>query len=217
MLATVNALEHAIARLIERGFFGDNANHRAVATSRRGRLALASQANGAPVPSGRRCDQGRDCVVRRWLPAMCRISTADRASTRRRACRQAKALSWKRKPRADGRERPRPMVVVATAGGGIRAAYWTATVLNGSRKNLARRAFAAISSRSAASRAAASARLCSRRLSQTATRVNAARLAQRRRNSSPRISLPRRWQAGFSRICLRFCPGGKERMRRSWR
>ena len=78
---------------------------------------------------------------------------------------------------------------------------------NGSRKTLARMAFAPISSRSVASRAAASARPCSIRVWRTATRVDAARLAPRRRSSSPRISLPLRWQAGFSRICLQvFCP-----------
>ncbi len=46
------------------------------------------------------------------LPA-CRASLEDRLA------------DWRR----FGREEPRPLVIVATAGGGLRAAYWTATVL----------------------------------------------------------------------------------------
>ena len=59
VLATVNALEHAIARLIERGFFGDNANPRAVGRYIAASLLALGVLNAwlHPFHQVRRCDE----------------------------------------------------------------------------------------------------------------------------------------------------------------
>jgi hypothetical protein len=132
VLATVNAFELAIARLAERGWFGEGVSPRVL-----GRYAVAALiALGVlnawlhPFHRVRRCDGG-DCVAPKSAAAYVREPNG-------RPSVEAAAKAWYEQAKAaflkahDGRmdENERvPMVVVATAGGGIRAAYWTAVVL----------------------------------------------------------------------------------------
>jgi hypothetical protein len=133
ILAVANFCERAIAWTAKRDYvkdrFGDWATPRAL-----GRAAIAfAIAFGIfnallhPFHRVRLCDGG-DCVPRRpsagFLSAMepnQRPAVSDAAKV---WYKQAEAAYVK----AGGRG-PVPMLVVATAGGGIRAAYWTATVL----------------------------------------------------------------------------------------
>jgi hypothetical protein len=140
VLATVNALEHAIARLIERGFFGDNANPRTVG----GYIAATLVALGVvnawlhPFHPVRRCDEAGGCVAPALAAAY--VHDPDKRPSVEEAAEawyaQAKAAFLRAHAgRMDENDRV-PMVVVATAGGGIRAAYWTATILEQLKEDL---------------------------------------------------------------------------------
>lgn len=139
VLATVNAFELAVARLVERGWFGEGVNPRVV-----GRYAVAALiALGVlnawlhPFHRVRSCDGG-NCVAPKSAAAYVREPNG-RPSVESAAeawYAQAKAAFLKAHDgRMDENERV-PMVVVATAGGGIRAAYWTAVVLEKLKKDL---------------------------------------------------------------------------------
>ena len=139
VLATVNAFELAVARLVERGWFGEGVNPRVV-----GRYAVAAlialgilNAWLHPFHGVRPCDGG-DCVAPKSAAAYVHEPN-DRPSVESAAevwYEQAKAAFLKAHDgRMDENERV-PMVVVATAGGGIRAAYWTAVVLEKLKKDL---------------------------------------------------------------------------------
>ena len=155
ILAVINASEFAVMWVTEKGWFGATARPRVV-----GAYAVAFVVGLAvlnawlhPFHRVRLCDGG-DCV------AML-TPDGDRRSPPRHEPGTAGEAAY---VKAHGDE-PVPMFMVATAGGGIRAAYWTATVLTGSRRTSSRGWRAPLSLlRSAVSPAAASApRLLRRR------------------------------------------------------
>ena len=133
VLATFNALELAIAWLVERGWFGDNANPRAVGGYIAATLVSLGVINAwlHPFHQVRRCDETQGCVAPTLAATY--VHEPDRRPSVEKAAEawyaQAKAAFLAAHGgRMDENDRV-PMVVVATAGGGIRAAYWTATVL----------------------------------------------------------------------------------------
>ena len=139
VLATINAFELAIAWLVKRNMFGKGAKPRVVG----GYVVTAIVALGFlnawlhPFHQVRRCDGG-DCVAPASAAAY--VHEPDR-----RPSVEAAAQAWYEQAKAafltahggqmDENARV-PMVVVATAGGGIRAAYWTARVLEQLKEDL---------------------------------------------------------------------------------
>ena len=118
-----------------------------------------------PFHRVRLCDGG-DCIA----PPSDGWPDRKKADRRRRGERLVRA--GEDRPHKRGWDGPVPMLIVATAGGGIRAAYWTATVLEQLEKDFeARGAYGPISSPSAGSPAAASAPPLSRRRWRNATRT----------------------------------------------
>ncbi|MGO7347796.1 hypothetical protein ACCS92_10710 [Rhizobium ruizarguesonis] len=119
VLALVNAVEFAVAGLTERGVFGQGAKPRIVGAYAAVFLVAVGLVNAwlHPFHRVRHCDG--DCKET--------VSFRDRPTVAEAAhawYNQAKAAYDK----AHG-EGPVPMVIVATAGGGIRAAFWTAEIL----------------------------------------------------------------------------------------
>jgi hypothetical protein len=139
VLATVNAFKLAIERAVEGEWFGKGANPRVVGGYTVAALVALGVLNAwlHPFHQVRRCDGG-DCVAPASAAAY--VHEPDR-----RPSVEAAAEAWYEQAktafvqahggRIDENERV-PMVVVATAGGGIRAAYWTARVLEKLKKDL---------------------------------------------------------------------------------
>ena len=122
MLALVNAVEFAVVWTTEKGWFGATARPRVV-----GAYAVAFVIGLAvlnawlhPFHRVRLCDGG-DCVAKLTPDGRPTVAAAARAWYEQVKPAYAKA---------HGGNEPVPMFIVATAGGGIRAAYWTATVLD---------------------------------------------------------------------------------------
>jgi hypothetical protein len=127
VLAAINVFEFAIARAIARNWFGNGAKPYVVA----GVVALGFlNAWLHPFHLVRLCDGG-DCRAPESAAAYPRRPD-DRPNVETAATTwyaQAKtAFEQAHRRKVDESDRV-PMVIVATAGGGIRAAYWTATVL----------------------------------------------------------------------------------------
>ncbi|TBA29354.1 hypothetical protein [Rhizobium ruizarguesonis] len=129
ILALVNAGEFALAWMTEKGLFGHGARPRVV-----GAFAVIFMIGLGvinawlhPFHRVRLCDGG-DCVPPLLAADYSTLKSPDERPTVKAAARvwyeQAKAAYGK--AHGDG---PVPMLIVATAGGGIRAAYWTAEAL----------------------------------------------------------------------------------------
>ncbi|RBP17514.1 hypothetical protein DFR50_1025 [Roseiarcus fermentans] len=119
ILSLVNFVEFAIDRAVQREVFGQNASRRVLGAYVLAFVVILGLANAwlRPFHRVRACEG--DCTPVA-LPND-RPKVADAAEAW-----YAKAQSAYDKAHGVG---PVPMLVVATAGGGIRAAYWTATVL----------------------------------------------------------------------------------------
>jgi hypothetical protein len=128
VLAFVNAFEFTIFWATGKKSFGDKAPRVVVAHAVAFVIGLAViNAWLHPFHRVRLCDGG-DCVV---PPSAAGFSVATSPDDRPTVAAAAKAW-YKQAKAAYGKARgdgPVPMIIVATAGGGIRAAYWTATVL----------------------------------------------------------------------------------------
>jgi hypothetical protein len=129
ILALMNAFEFAVDRAVKSQVFGRGASPRAVGAYAVAFLVALGIINAwlHPFHRVRLCDGG-DCVAQ---PPPAGFSVAILPDDRPTVAVAAKA--WYAQAKAayeqahhDG---PVPMLIVATAGGGIRAAYWTATVL----------------------------------------------------------------------------------------
>jgi hypothetical protein len=140
VLATVNAFELAIAKVVQRGWFGEGARPRVVGAY----VAVALVALGFlnawlhPFHRVRLCQGDDDCIAPASAAAYVhdpesRPSVEDAAHV---WYKQAKAAYLEAHGGQMDKDERVPMVVVATAGGGIRAAYWTATVLEKLKKDL---------------------------------------------------------------------------------
>jgi len=129
ILALVNALEFAVSWATGKKWFGDGATPRVVGAYAVVFLVGLAVLNAwlHPFHRVRPCDGG-DCVAPPLVPGFSVATSPDERPTVAVAARawyeQAKAAYSK----AHGKG-PVPMLIVATAGGGIRAAYWTAEVL----------------------------------------------------------------------------------------
>ena len=134
VLAAINVFEFAIAWAIARNWFGEGAKPYVVA----GIVALGFlNAWLHPFHRVRLCDGG-DCPAPKSAAAYPhRPDDRPNVETAAKAWyAQAKtAFAQAHDGRVDESDRV-PMVIVATAGGGIRAAYWTATVLEKIKKDL---------------------------------------------------------------------------------
>jgi hypothetical protein len=119
ILALVNAVEFSVAWATEKGVFGQGAKPRVVGAYAAVFVIGLGVLNAwlHPFHRVRLCDG--DCVAPASPDERPAVAAAARAWYE-----QAKAAYGK----AHG-EGPVPMLIVATAGGGIRAAYWTAEVL----------------------------------------------------------------------------------------
>jgi hypothetical protein len=128
LLAPVNALEFAVSWATDKKWFGDGARPRVVGAYAVVFLIGLAVLNAwlHPFHRVRLCDG--DCVVPPSAAGFVVATSPDKRPTVAAAAsawyKQAEAAYGK----AHGEE-PVPMLIVATAGGGIRAAYWTATVL----------------------------------------------------------------------------------------
>ena len=139
VLATINAFELAIVSLVKRNMFGKGAKPRVVGAYVVTAIVALGFLNAwlHPFHRVRRCDGG-DCVARASAAAY--VHEPDR-----RPSVEAAARAWYQQAKAafltahggqmDENARV-PMVIVATAGGGIRAAYWTAKVLEQLKEDL---------------------------------------------------------------------------------
>jgi hypothetical protein len=130
ILALINAFEFAVIWTTRRGWFGQTARPRVV-----GAYAVAFVIGLAainawlhPFHRVRLCDGG-DCVAPPVAPGYSVATLPDDRPTVAAAARAwyAQAKTAYAKTHHDG---PVPMLIVATAGGGIRASFWTATVLD---------------------------------------------------------------------------------------
>jgi heme exporter protein D len=139
VLATINAFELAIAKLVKLGWFGEGANPRAVGAYSVAALIALGLLNAwlHPFHRVRLCD-GADCAAPTSAAAY--IHEPDRRPSVEDAAKawyeQAKAAFLKAHGGRMAENERVPMVVVATAGGGIRAAYWTARVLEKLKEDL---------------------------------------------------------------------------------
>lgn len=129
ILALVNFVEFMVALMTEQGVFGAGARLRVV-----GGYAVAFviglgvlNAWLHPFHRVRLCDGG-DCVAPPSPPGFVVANSPDQRPSVAAAARiwYEQAKDAYRKAHGEG---PVPMLIVATAGGGIRAAYWTAEVL----------------------------------------------------------------------------------------
>jgi len=187
LLAAVNVFHYGVGRLIQSGFLGKVRKPRVVATSIAAALVLLAVVNAwlHTFHSVRRCTD-KSCAEAASA-ADHPVIPDDRPTVAQAAqawYQQAKTEFAKDHPGWDENgDVPVPMLIVATAGGGIRAAYWTAAVLDklemehggGARPYL----FAV-----SASRGEASARRRSRLLWRSATKANAEAVPARRRPRS---------------------------------
>jgi hypothetical protein len=129
ILALVNAIEFAVSWTTQQGWFGDRARPRVVGAYAVVFLIGLAVINAwlHPFHRVRPCDGG-DCVAPPSAAGFSVATSPDERPTVAVAARawyeQAKAAYSK----AHGMG-PVPMLIVTTAGGGIRAAYWTAEVL----------------------------------------------------------------------------------------
>jgi hypothetical protein len=129
ILALVNAFEFAVSWTTQQGWFGHEARPRVVGAYAVVFLIGLAVLNAwlHPFHRVRPCDGG-DCIAPPSAAGFTLATSPDQRPTVAAAARawyeQAKVAYGK----AHGEE-PVPMLIVATAGGGIRAAYWTATVL----------------------------------------------------------------------------------------
>ncbi|ARN80980.1 hypothetical protein MCBRY_002152 [Methylocystis bryophila] len=136
VLAAVNFFELAVDFAVEKQIFGAGANKRVVLGYTIAFVLVLGLANAVlrPFHRVRLCD-GQNCVVSRTPPEFSFV-----ASPQDRMTVQEAAQAWYEQARTAYGElhagEPVPMVIVATAGGGIRAAYWTATVLEKLEKDL---------------------------------------------------------------------------------
>jgi hypothetical protein len=126
ILALVNAFEFAVVWTTKRQWFGEMARPNVV-----GAYAVAFVVGLAvlnawlhPFHRVRLCDGG-DCVSAILPEQRPTVAAAARAWYEQVKPEYAKAHG----------DEPVPMFIVATAGGGIRAAYWTATILEGLEKD----------------------------------------------------------------------------------
>jgi hypothetical protein len=120
ILALINVFEFAVVWTTKRHWFGTTARPRVVGAYAVAFLVGLAALNAwlHPFHRVRLCDGG-DCVAKLTPDGRPTVAAAARAWYR-----QAQAAY----AGADGKG-PVPMLIVATAGGGIRAAYWTATIL----------------------------------------------------------------------------------------
>lgn len=130
ILALINAFEFAVVWTTGRGWFGRVASPRVV-----GAYAVAFMISLAainawlhPFHRVRLCDGG-DCVAPAVAPGYTVATLPDERPTVAAAARAWYAQAKAAYAKAHGAG-PVPMFIVATAGGGIRASYWTATVLD---------------------------------------------------------------------------------------
>ena len=128
ILALVNALEFTVTWTTQQGVFGARARPRVVGAYAVVFVIGLGVLNAwlHPFHRVRPCDGG-DCVAPPSPVGFSATSPDERPSVAVAArvwYEQAKAAYVKA-----GRDGPVPMLIVATAGGGIRAAYWTAKVL----------------------------------------------------------------------------------------
>jgi hypothetical protein len=129
ILALVNAFEFAVSWATDKKWFGNGATPRVVGAYAVVFLVGLAVLNAwlHPFHRVRPCDGG-DCVA---PPSAAGFSVA--SSPDERPSVAAAARAWYDQAKAayskTHGEVPVPMLIVATAGGGIRAAYWTATVL----------------------------------------------------------------------------------------
>ena len=135
LLAAVNFFEFAVDFAVEKQIFGAGASKRVVIGYAAAFILALALANALLRPFHRvRLCEGGDCVASKAPPG---FSFA--ASPERRMTVQEAAEAWYEQARiahGDHEGEPIPMLIVATAGGGIRAAYWTATVLQRLEKDL---------------------------------------------------------------------------------
>jgi hypothetical protein len=128
ILALVNACEFAVSWTTQQGWFGDEARPRVVGAYAIVFLIGFAVLNAWLHPFHRVRPCGGDCIVPPSAAGFAVATLPDQRPTVAAAARtwyqQAKAAHSK----AHG-EGPVPMLIVTTAGGGIRAAYWTAEVL----------------------------------------------------------------------------------------
>jgi hypothetical protein len=134
VLAAINVFEFAIAWAIARNWFGEGARPYVVA----GVIALCFlNAWLHPFHRVRLCDGGNCRAPESAAAYPHRPDDRPNVETAAKAWyAQAKtAFAQAHRGKADESDRV-PMVIVATAGGGIRAAYWTATVLERIKRDL---------------------------------------------------------------------------------
>jgi hypothetical protein len=136
MLAAVNFFEFAVNFAVEKQVFGVGANPRVVTAYAGAFLLVLALANAAVRPFHRvRLCEGGDCVAPKVQPGLAFVALPENRMTVQQA-----AEAWYEQAQtahSDHAGEPIPMLIVATAGGGIRAAYWTATVLEKLQKDLA--------------------------------------------------------------------------------
>ena len=141
LLAAVNFLEFAIDRVIKRKWLGETTRPRVFSAYAIAAVIAFGVVNGClhPFHQVRLCDGG-DCVAPPSVPAFSFPPSPDE-----RPSVDAAAKAWYEQAktayaRSHGDRMPDgdelPMLIVATAGGGIRAAYWTAAVLEKIEKDL---------------------------------------------------------------------------------
>jgi hypothetical protein len=141
LLAAVNFFELAIARMVKWKWLGEATRPRVFSAYAIAAVIAFGVINAwlHPFHRVRLCD-GDDCAVSTSVPAF-----PFPASPEERPTVEAAAKAWYEQAKAayershggrisDGDELP--MLIVATAGGGIRAAYWTAAVLEQIEKDL---------------------------------------------------------------------------------
>ncbi|HEY8033473.1 MAG TPA: hypothetical protein VIF02_14170 [Methylocella sp.] len=136
MLAAVNFFEFAVSLAVEKKLFGDKPNTRAVTSYAGAFVLLLAVANAWVRPFHRvRLCEGGDCVAPKIRPDLTFVALPENRMTVQQA-----AEAWYEQAQTAHNSHPGeplPILIVATAGGGIRAAYWTATVLEKLQKDLA--------------------------------------------------------------------------------
>jgi hypothetical protein len=126
ILALVNALEFVVLSATRHGWFGDGARPRVVGTYALAFVIGLGVLNAwlHPFHRVRTCGDG-DCP----MPASAAGFTVATRPDERPTVASAANVWYEQAKAAYKGDGPVPMIIVATAGGGIRAAYWTTTVL----------------------------------------------------------------------------------------